>query len=139
MVDMSSTLIVVDPNPDFRRSIRELLAAEAPEWSVAAECSTGREAVSATRRLKPDAVLLERSLPDENGLRVAEELHEAGGGAILMISIDWDAVTRREALAAGAADILYKQDAADGLVGALERVPGRGEGDPGSGGKSGPA
>ena len=121
---MAPTLLVTDPSPVFRRSLRDLVAVEAPEWEIVGEASTAADALSAASRLKPDVVLLERHLDGADGLDVLSDLSETCPGArVVMISFDWDAATRRAALERGARGVLYKDDA-DHLVEALEDVLG---------------
>jgi len=40
-----------------------------PGWEVAAEATTGREAVKLVKRLRPDVVVMDLSLPELNGSR----------------------------------------------------------------------
>lgn len=133
---MSPRLLVADPSPVFRDSLRNLLRAEAPRWRIVGEAASGTEVLAGARDLEPDAVLLERCLGDDDGLRLLPELREAcPAAAVLMISFDWEPAVRRVALERGASDTLLKQDVADHLVRTLREVraeSGR-EPDPGSG------
>lgn len=127
---MAPRLLVTDPSPVFRSSLRSLLEAEAPKWEIVGEAATGAEALSAARRLRPDLVLLERHLGDDEGLDVLSALGDACPDArVLMISFDWEPGTRRAALERGARGVLLKDDA-DHLVEALREVAG--EADPGA-------
>lgn len=122
---MSPRLLVTDPSRVFRRSLRELVATEAPGWEIVGEAATGREAVSDGRRLDPDVVLLERRLREDDGLQVLTELREAcPGTAVIMISIDWEPHLREAALEHGARRVLLKQEAADELVRTLREIRG---------------
>jgi DNA-binding NarL/FixJ family response regulator len=68
------TLLIVDDHAGFRSSARALL--EADGWRVIGEASTGNEAIAATHRLQPDAVLLDIALPDIDGFAVCESIME---------------------------------------------------------------
>lgn len=119
---MSPRILVTDPSPVFRESLRSLLETEAPEWEIVGVAATASDALSATRRLEPDVILLERHLEDSNGLAVLSTLCEACPEArVLMISFDWDPASRRAALECGARGVLLKDDA-DHLVEALRDV-----------------
>lgn len=121
---MAPRLLVTDPSPVFRRSLRTLLEAEAPEWEIVDEAATGPGALSAARRLRPDVVILERHLGNDDGLDVLSDLCEACPDArVLMISFDWEPETRRAALQRGARGVLLKDDA-DHIVEALRGVAG---------------
>ncbi len=119
---MAPRLLVTDPSPVFRKSLRHLLEAEAPEWEIVGEAATASESLSTARRLDPDVILLEKRLEDSDGLDVLPSLREASPDAhVLMISFDWDPATRRTALERGARGVLLKDDA-DHLVEALRDV-----------------
>src|SRR5260370_1647314 len=69
---MPERVLIVDDHVGFRRLARRLLQAIGHE--VVGEAGTGEEALSESRRLKPDLVLLDIQLPDLDGLAVAESL-----------------------------------------------------------------
>jgi DNA-binding NarL/FixJ family response regulator len=68
------TLLLVEDQVMFRETIRKACERELGQ-RVVGECGTGREAIALTRELKPDALLLDLSLPDIDGLTVVERLH----------------------------------------------------------------
>lgn len=128
---MAPRLLVTDPSPVFRSSLRTLLEAEAVEWEIVGEAATGAEALSAARRLRPDVVLLERHLGDDDGLDVLSALRDTCPDArVLMISFDWEPGARNAALERGARGVLLKDDA-DRILEALRAVAG--DDDPGGG------
>jgi len=69
---MGTRVLVVDDHAPFRRLARALLAAEG--FDVIGESSDAAGAIEAARRLRPDLVLLDVRLPDEDGFEVAEKL-----------------------------------------------------------------
>jgi DNA-binding NarL/FixJ family response regulator len=69
---MPPTVLIVDDHPTFRRFARRLL--EEFGFSVVGEAPDGAAAIEATRRLRPETVLLDVLLPDVSGLVVAAEL-----------------------------------------------------------------
>lgn len=133
------TLLVIDPSDLFRKSLRTLLSAEAPDCRIVAEAADGSRGLEAARRLKPDVILLERHLPDGNGFQLLEELGAAcPSSRVLMTSFDWDPPTTRAAFDRGAAGILPKHFAADYLVEAVRRVAADGTYRPPEGDGAGP-
>ncbi|WP_304308405.1 ATP-binding protein [Pseudacidovorax intermedius] len=64
-------VLVVEDNPDGRRTLVELLAAHGHEVQCAGD---GPSALDAARRFKPDVVLLDLGLPGMNGFEVAERM-----------------------------------------------------------------
>ncbi|MEP6476269.1 MAG: response regulator transcription factor [Actinomycetota bacterium] len=85
MKDVRPTVLIVDDHEAFRTSARALL--EADGFDVIGEAADGREAVEAVALLRPDVVLLDIQLPDEDGLAVAERLAAAADPpAVVLIS-----------------------------------------------------
>jgi DNA-binding NarL/FixJ family response regulator len=97
-VDAIVSTLIVDDNEDMRRLVRLLvdltLGAE-----VVAEASDAGEAMDLWREHRPDVVVLDYRLPDQNGLDVAEQiLAEDPDAAILVFSafLDDGALERAE-------------------------------------------
>lgn len=119
---MAPRLLVADPSLVFRKSLRSLLEAEAPEWKLVGEAATAGDAFSAARRLEPDVIFLERHLDDSDGLALLSALRDTFPDTdVVMFSFDWDPATRQAALERGAREVLLKDDA-DHLVEALRDV-----------------
>jgi DNA-binding NarL/FixJ family response regulator len=66
------SLLIVDDHADFRAGARALL--EVDGFEVLGEAADGESALEATRRLRPQVVLLDIQLPGMDGFRVAERL-----------------------------------------------------------------
>ena len=66
-------IIIVDDHAVVRRGVRALLESQ-PGWEVAGEAVTGREAVDLAKRLCPDIVVMDLSLPELNGLDAARQI-----------------------------------------------------------------
>ena len=74
---MSIRVLVADDHEVVRRGLVSLLAGS--EVKIVGEASSGDEAIKLTRKLKPDVVLLDLSLPDVDGLDLdAAVLRELG-------------------------------------------------------------
>ena len=69
---MAWSLLIVDDHADFRAGARALL--EVDGFEVLGEAADGESALEATRRLRPQVVLLDIQLPGMDGFRVAERL-----------------------------------------------------------------
>ena len=82
---MPERVLVVDDHMAFRRHVSRLLQEIGRE--VVGEAGTGKEALSESRRLKPDLVLLDIQLPDLDGFAVATTLSsEPEPPAVLLVS-----------------------------------------------------
>ena len=86
---MSRTVLVVDDHAGFRSRARLLL--EADGYDVVGEAGDGATALSEAARLRPDVVLLDVQLPDQDGFDVAATLTgEDGAPAVVLTSSrDW--------------------------------------------------
>ena len=69
---MAARVLVVDDHASFRSFANRLLSAAG--FVVVGEASNGADAVAASERLRPDAVLLDVQLPDIDGFEVARRL-----------------------------------------------------------------
>jgi len=61
------SILIADDHEVVRRGIRALLEAR-PEWKICGEAATGREAAEKARKLRPDLVLLDLTMPEIDGL-----------------------------------------------------------------------
>lgn len=71
---VAARLLIVDDHPGFRAMARALL--ESSGFDIVGEAAGAVEALSLAASLRPDAVLLDISLPDGDGFDVCERLHE---------------------------------------------------------------
>jgi DNA-binding NarL/FixJ family response regulator len=79
-------ILVADDSVLVRSGIAEILSDRA--WEICGEASDGTEALEKARRLKPDLVLLDVSMPGTNGLVVAELIRkELPAVRIVMVSL----------------------------------------------------
>lgn len=115
-------ILVVDDHAVVRRGVRGLLEAQ-PEWEICGEATTGREAVELARRLKPDVVVLDLSLPELNGLDVTQQiLKELPQTEVLVLTMHDSEELAQQVLQAGARGYVLKSDADENLVAAVESL-----------------
>ena len=81
---VATTIVIVDDDPRFRGIARRLLESEG--FAVIGEASDGREALSVTRELEPDILLLDVQLPDLDGIEVATQLSAGGDGPAIVLT-----------------------------------------------------
>src|ERR687888_2768927 len=79
---MTLQAIIVDDESPARRRVRDLLAQE-PDIAVAAECSSGREAIGAITTHRPDLLFLDIQMPGANGFEVLRALPSKGLPAVI--------------------------------------------------------
>jgi len=99
-------VLLVDDDAVYRRIFILLLETQ-PDIRVAGEAGSLAEARPMLRGV--DVAILDRRLPDGDGLELIGELREASPGAkVLVISAYEELVNQREALEAGADRVLGK-------------------------------
>ncbi len=115
-------IVIVDDHPLFREGIKTIIAHNG-RFEVIAEAGTGREGFDKCRDLKPDLVLLDISLPDENGMEVARQIrHHLPRTRIVILSMHAKIDYIVEAFQAGATGYVVKESAAERLAQAIDAV-----------------
>ena len=115
-------IVIVDDHAVVRRGVRALLESH-PGWEVSAEGSTGREAVELVKRLHPDVVVLDLSLPELNGLDATRQIvKESPSTEVLVLTMHHSEQLARDVLQAGARGYVLKSDADQNLIAAVESL-----------------
>lgn len=113
-------IVVVDDHELVRRGIRNLLETR-HGWKVIGEAAGGRDAVDQVKKLKPDILILDITMPDMDGLEATRQLHEARVSTrILILTMHESDQMVRRVLEAGALGYVLKSDMAAQLVRAVE-------------------
>jgi two-component system response regulator NreC len=121
---MSIRIVLVDDHPMMRAGLRFGLRTES-NLEVVGEAATGQESLEVVRETKPDIVLMDVSLPDEEGSETARRLMaEFPGLKVLMLSAFPDADFVNRSIAAGASGYIVKSSGADELIRAIATVMG---------------
>lgn len=117
----SVTILVVDDHPIVRAGCRQLIQ-QIPSAKVV-EAETGEEGYKLFQELYPDMVLLDITLPGIGGLEVLRRIRANRENAkVLMFSMHEDPVFASRAMQTGAKGYITKNNAADHLVEAVEKV-----------------
>jgi DNA-binding NarL/FixJ family response regulator len=113
-------VLIADDHSMVIDGLRSLLE---PEFEVVGAVNDGRAVLPEVRKLQPDVVVIDISMPLLNGLDCTRQLHDTGCTAkILILTMHPDATLAQEALAAGASGYLLKSSPGSELKGALKAV-----------------
>lgn len=115
-------VLLADDHALMRKGVHDLIG-ECEGYEVAGEAQDGVEAVELARKLKPDILVMDISLPKLNGLNACRHIRETLPGVkVVILSMYADREYVAEAIRQGVAGYLLKEGAADEMVRALDAV-----------------
>ena len=115
-------ILIADDHDVMRDGTRSLLERQ-PGWEVCGLAATGREAVTQAIQLQPDIVIMDMSMPELNGLDAAVQIRRRlPRTEILMFTAHETEDLVREVFEAGAKSFIYKSDAHEFLVDAVQSL-----------------
>lgn len=114
-------LLLCDDHRMMRDGLRAILEKEGLE--VVGEASNGHDVIELARRLRPDIVVMDISMPDLNGIDATRALvGELRGIKVIGLSMNADQRYVMAMFKAGAAGYLLKNGASDELIRAVRAV-----------------
>jgi DNA-binding NarL/FixJ family response regulator len=106
---MAESVLIVDDHPLTREALRALLVQH--DFSVVGQASDGEEAIGLARRLQPELVLLDLSMPGLSGLEALPRLREAAPQCeVVVLTASGTEENLLGAIRAGAAGYLLKSE-----------------------------
>ena len=106
---MPIRILIADDHAVVRAGLRALLGAD-PDLEIVGEAEDGDEALRLAETLHPDLVLLDITMPPDNGIKAAQRLKEKHPELIvLFLTMHEDEGLLHEALRAGAAGYVIKR------------------------------
>lgn len=122
MRSKSTTVVLVDDHPMFRKGLRLLLEDE-PDLSVIGEAGDGEGAIELIKEHSPDIVVLDINMPGMNGIEAAKKISiNFPDTKIIALSIHSEKNFVEDMLLAGAASYILKQSAPEDLVRGIRSV-----------------
>ena len=122
---MATRILIVDDHPLTREALSSLL--DRNGFAVAGEAADGEEAIELARRLQPELVLLDLSMPGMDGLEALPRLREAAPGCeVVVLTASGTEDNLLGAIRGGAAGYLLKSEPPERIV---EYLRGAAEGD----------
>jgi len=90
------TTLIVEDNPSFRVSLKEILAARFPQMAVN-EVGSSEEALERMESLRPDLMFVDIRLPGQNGLELTRQVRKDDTEVVIVILTNHDLPEFREA------------------------------------------
>jgi two-component system sensor histidine kinase UhpB len=115
-------ILVADDHDIIRRGVRSLLE-DQPDFRICGEAVNGREAIEQALQLKPDAIIMDLSMPQVNGFEATREIRRLLPEVQVIILSQHDSTeVLREALNSGARGYVTKSSMDGGLIAALQKL-----------------
>ncbi|NPV90009.1 MAG: response regulator [Firmicutes bacterium] len=115
-------LLIVDDVDETRESIKRLLQFET-SIKVVGEAGSGKEAARQAEVLRPDVILMDINMPEQDGLSAAEEISTRFPHTnIIMISVQGETEYIKRAMLAGAREFLVKPFTGEELINAIHHA-----------------
>jgi DNA-binding NarL/FixJ family response regulator len=116
------TVLLADDYAIEREAFRKIIGLET-DLQVVGEAENGRQAVLLAKKLMPDVVLMDVTMPLLNGLEAARQINKALPSIkVLMIAAHSDYTLVQNAIACGVAGFLLKQISAQDVCRAIRDV-----------------
>jgi len=112
---MSISVLVCDDHEVIRTGLTSLLAGTGIE--IVADAATGKEAIKKAQKIKPDVILLDIRMPDEDGLATLEKLRaKVPGSRVVMLSTYDNPTYIARAVTLGACNYVLKGSPREAIV-----------------------
>lgn len=115
-------IFIVEDHPAFREGLVQIVTAE-KDLLVCGHAGSAEQALPAIRRLKPDLVLVDISLPGKSGLKLIQELRAADARVkLLVLSMHDEALYADRVLRTGGDGYIMKEADPEEIVHAIRDV-----------------
>jgi two-component system, NarL family, response regulator NreC len=115
-------IVLVDDHVRVREALRNVISLE-PDLEVVGEADGGHTALRLLRRINPDVVLMDGSMPDMNGIETTRRVKQVLPKAkIVGLTLYGESTYLEEMVAAGASAYVIKSGTPENLIKAIRIV-----------------
>jgi NarL family two-component system response regulator LiaR len=113
---MSIRILITDDHQMVREGIRSLLEKES-DFEVVGEAEEGRQAIDLVRKLQPDVVIMDITMPNLNGVDATRQIvNEYPETRVVALSMHFSKMFVVKMLRAGALGYILKGDSSEELI-----------------------
>lgn len=117
-----SRILIVDDHDVVRQGVRKILETQ-NDWEVAGEAANGEEAVRLVQELRPDAIVMDITIPVMNGLDATTEITKRNPDSKVLILTMHESPTLSSPIRnSGAKGLVTKSKAMSELTPALQTI-----------------
>src|SRR2546430_10471245 len=121
--EKAKRIVIVDDHPLFRKGLEQLINSTDAAFNICGEAGDATEGMTVIRRLKPDLVIVDLSLPGANGIELIKNIRaEFQKLPVLILSMHDESLYALRALRAGAQGYVMKQEALGNVINAIREV-----------------
>jgi DNA-binding NarL/FixJ family response regulator len=115
-------ILIADDHDGLRHSVRSLLSSQ-NSWLICGAATDGIEAVNLAKRLLPDVVLMDVSMPGMDWFKATRIIRrDVPSAKVIIVSQNDPAIGRRHALEADAQGYVEKANLGRDLIQVIEQV-----------------
>jgi DNA-binding NarL/FixJ family response regulator len=115
-------VLLVDDHRTVLWGLEKLIESERPAMAVVGKATSGVEAIELVAQARPDVVVLDIELGERSGIDVIPELLARSNSKVLLLTEQRNSPLHDRAVLAGARGIVYKEDPAETIVKAIDKV-----------------
>ena len=118
--DNKPTLLLADDHQMFLDGLRGLLQ---PHYEIVGEAENGEQLITQAKKLQPEVIVTDLSMPGLSGLKALREMKRSGvGSKIIIVTMHEEPEFAAEAIDGGAAGYVLKNAASAELLSAIDEA-----------------